>query len=137
MMKILHLLSNPYLLLVAILFSAVGGSAILSSWCGGAPRMLETAHAVEAEEKTAPTHVGAKKPEEPNPGFVCCEADCNICSTSNMAVKAKTKFWQNYHTHMLPVAVGLFMLSLSGWSLLGVENLAARDLKEAGTLRRT
>lgn len=128
MMKISLLLSRPYFFQAVILFCVVGGSSFLSSWREGPRLTLETAKAMADEEIATTTQVAAKTFKELNSKTVCCEVDCEICATRQVMVNPTAKFWQNYHTHILPVAVGLFMLSLSGWSLLGVRNLAAREL---------
>lgn len=135
-MKIPHLLSSPYLFLGVILFCAVCGSAFLSSWLGAPRLVLEPSNAMAYEDRTVSTQVAAKNSEERNSKSDCCESDCEICASSQIMVSPTAKFWQSYHTHLLPVAVGLFMLSLSGWSLLGVENLAVKESNQQTATRR-
>jgi hypothetical protein len=135
MMKIPYLLSSPYLFLGAVLLSAVSGSALLSSWFGAPRLVLKPSNAMTFEDKTASIQVAAESSEELNSKSVCCESDCDICESSRIIVSPTAKFWQNYHAHMLPLAVGFFMLCLSGWSLLGVENLAAKESKQFTTTR--
>jgi hypothetical protein len=117
---------NPYVILFLILSVSVVGTAWVAAQFEQSTSKLDYAQAIPgkvkfvsgAETKQA---YGAKNRNEPITVVKKLNQNHPGLATS------RESYWYRYHAHLLPIAVGFFMLTLSGWSLLGVENLAVKS----------
>jgi len=114
-MKFENPLANPYFILFSLLFLSVAGSAWMAKQMNTSASKLDYAQAVPAvaisEDKRSSIYYPTPAP-------------------ANYSLESRDRLntWHRYHAHVLPIAVGFFMLTLSGWSLLGVENLSMREI---------
>lgn len=119
---------NPYLLLFLVVFVSVLGTAWVAAQLEQSNRKLDYAQAVPGQVKFvsgADARNTRNHTRQSDSITIITELNqSGIDRESN-----RESFWYRYHAHLLPIAVGLFMLSLSGWSLIGVENLAAKVLR--------
>jgi hypothetical protein len=120
---------NPYVILFLILSVSVLGTAWVAAQFERSSSSIDYAQAIPGQVKfisgssTKRSHgihsqnesvTFVKKLNDVNPGLTA----------------SRVSYWHRYHAHLLPIAVGFFMLTLSGWSLIGVENLAMRVLNQ-------
>ena len=115
-MKFENPLANPYFILFSLLFLSVAGSTwIAKQWKVSSPN-LDYAQAIPAI---------ATVKESPSSS----QDSVSVPAVYSFEGRGGLEVWHRYHAHILPIAVGFFMLTLSGWSLLGVENLAMREIR--------
>ncbi|MCU0719684.1 MAG: hypothetical protein MUC83_08275 [Pirellula sp.] len=118
---------DPYVILFLILSLSVLGTAWVAAQFEPSTRKLDYAQAIPGKVKL----VSGVEPKQTPVASKANEpiADVKKLIHNGPAMKTtRDSYWYQYHAHLLPIAVGFFMLTLSGWSLIGVENLAMRAL---------
>ncbi|MCU0711077.1 MAG: hypothetical protein MUC43_03385 [Pirellula sp.] len=116
---------NPYVLLFLILGVSVVGTAWVAAQLEQSNRKLDYAQAIPGQVK----FVGggdARKSRNDFRGDQSITVVTKLNSSHAEEESDRESYWYRYHSYVLPIAVGFFMLSLSGWSLIGVENLAMK-----------
>lgn len=118
---------NPYVILFLILSVSVLGTAWVAAQFEQSSNSLEYAQAV-------PGHIKFVSGSDAKRNHVASSRNDTVTIVKKLnnvnpgLATNREGYWYRYHAHLLPIAVGFFMLTLSGWSLIGVENLAMRVL---------
>ncbi len=119
--------TNPYVILFLILSVSVVGTAWVAAQFEQSTRKLDYAHAIPGKVKFV-SGVDLKRNSGVAKGNEPITVVKKLTKINSRVTETRESYWYRYHSHLLPIAVGFFMLTLSGWSLVGVENLAVRSL---------
>lgn len=118
---------NPYAILFLILTVSVLGTAWVAAQFERSSNAIDYAQAVPGQIKFV-SGADAKRSHDASSRNDTVTIVKKLNNVNPELATNRESYWYKYHAHLLPIAVGFFMLTLSGWSLIGVENLAMRVL---------
>ncbi|MFN7875544.1 MAG: hypothetical protein ACK5PB_09505 [Pirellula sp.] len=118
---------SPYVVLFLILSVSVLGTAWVAAQFKKSSNSLDYAQAVPGQIKFV-SGSDAKRNQSASSRHETVTIVKKLNNVNPGLATNHESYWYRYHAHLLPIAVGFFMLTLSGWSLIGVENLAIQAL---------